>query len=63
MIVFFAIVFIVGFCMVALDFAAWANDPTPSMYHTGLTQWGCIIMIVGAVGALCVLPSLLGTAA
>lgn len=54
MIAVFGAVATIGFLAILLDLAAMANDPTPSMYHSGFTSLGLTLLVVGIVGAGCV---------
>lgn len=54
--VFGALLIVLGLLLIALDFAAMANHPTPSQYSMGVAQWGgilCVLGLVFEVGALC----------
>lgn len=50
-IVLFGIVGTIGAILILLDLAAMANDPTPSLYNSGFTAAGVVMLVISTGGA------------
>jgi hypothetical protein len=54
MIVFFGLMAAFGLVLILLDFAAYLNDITPSLYRFNMGSFGILLIVIGGIGAGCV---------